>query len=96
MSTILVIENGNDAATAAMRIVPNPAKSRLQIIWKEPARAGEWVRLTDAQGKTIRQMTVATAATQTVVDLQGVVPGIYYLQWKGPKGLTASQKCWVE
>lgn len=59
---------------------PNPAQKQVNLQFSEALNANRVLRLYDASMKEIMQQTVAPQLNSTMLPLEGLTPGVYYLQ----------------
>lgn len=73
---------------------PNPAKNVLQV---PVAKGNGTVSLTNVAGKTVRSISVAAPAnTVKTIQLDGLAPGMYFLENTTENGVSTTQKIVVE
>lgn len=69
-----------------LNVYPNPASGVVYISAKHGTLQTAALILSDAGGRTIRTIAVNAAATYAEISLNGIAPGVYYLQASGLQG----------
>lgn len=72
------------AASASARIAPNPGTGHFTLT-APGALAGERYGIYDSTGKLVQQGMLA--GIRTAIDLEGRMPGLYFLRAEGPAGI---------
>jgi mannan endo-1,4-beta-mannosidase len=65
---------------------PNPAKEQLTVQSTSETTAST-LTITNLLGQTVQRVAVAPKTPQTVLDLQLLIPGTYFLRHETPKGI---------
>ena len=68
------------ASTLAFELSPNPAKGAVNLRWAQ--RSGDELRIsvTSAIGQVVRELRVPPGARETVIDINGLQPGVYFVR----------------
>ncbi|MBJ6108373.1 T9SS type A sorting domain-containing protein [Hymenobacter sp. BT523] len=72
------------AAADVATLHPNPATDAAVLTLAQPARAGQFLRLTDALGRTVWNAPVSASQTTVAVPLAGRPAGLYLLHLSSP------------
>lgn len=83
--------SGKNASTVVLKAFPLPAHNQVNV-QHEKAVSGTTLTITTLEGRMIKQLTPATGAIQTSVDLTNVTPGMYLIRINDPQGNTESLK----
>ncbi|MBN8680304.1 MAG: T9SS type A sorting domain-containing protein [Chitinophagales bacterium] len=73
----------------SISLTPNPASD--QVVVSFPNHTPESIRIFDAQGKMVREISAGLGSAQNTVSTAGLPAGLYTLQWNGKAGV-ASRK----
>ena len=68
------------AATPALALFPNPARSTATLRLPAPAETAAAAVLLDALGREVRRYAVPARATETTLDVTGLAPGLYLVR----------------
>lgn len=79
-------------STADMQLFPNPAQQSVSVLFSLPDDTPSTLRITDLQGKVVREMKVSSHEMQTTIDIADFVTGIYLLTVQGENGTLSTVK----
>jgi uncharacterized repeat protein (TIGR01451 family) len=91
VNTDCTVVSADDVAgvTPGMRIMPNPAKEVISVVFNNRVEGKSHLSLLSAEGRLVRQKSLDGVQDGQMVplDIQGVPPGVYSVRWESSTGL---------
>ncbi len=83
------VGNMNPDRTRQLRVYPNPASERCQIVFTSPARFQAGLQMIDMQGKTVssRDIVLEEGENHIELDMQKLADGFYIIRIVSPQGV---------
>lgn len=76
-----------DRSIQGLRIFPNPAASRVELVWMKPLGTKASLSVADPLGRTVRAEDIPAGSTRSSVDIGSLPVGIYLLVLRDETGL---------
>ncbi|HYC41133.1 MAG TPA: T9SS type A sorting domain-containing protein [Chitinophagaceae bacterium] len=82
---------GNTSYGTALKLYPSPARDNLTVEHARVSRSAR-ITVTSVDGKVLRTLVPAPAASHTMISLSGLSPGVYFVRMDDGKGNVQSMK----
>jgi len=69
------------------KVYPNPAVSKVHLVFDLPVKEQTTLRLIDFQGRMIQLLSLVSGTTETVLDVSGLSQGLYLLVIQSTHGM---------
>ena len=73
------------------KVYPNPALSKVHLVFDLPVKEQATLRIIDFQGRTIQLQYLRAGTTEAVLDVSGLSQGLYLIVIQSTHGMTTKK-----